>query len=151
MPLPRGLLVPFCVEIGSSVFKISCSRIWQRTDERIALSVDLDWRRTYKHYSKCVHVCVMMLFVVVLLDTAKSESLNWITYSSGDEDVVGRRGVSNAPFYALYDRKVERGKPLYLCFCCPASYITRARCDDCRLFAVRPVVTSRKLNKIDLF
>ena len=34
MPLPRGLLVPFCVEIGSSVFKISCSRIWQRTDER---------------------------------------------------------------------------------------------------------------------
>ena len=37
--------------------------------------------------------CFCVVFAVVLLDTAESESLNWVTYSGGDEDVVGRRGV----------------------------------------------------------
>jgi len=32
MPLPRGPLMPICSKIGSSVFKISCSQISQRTD-----------------------------------------------------------------------------------------------------------------------
>lgn len=40
-----------------------------------------------------VIIVVLSVFTVVLLDTAASESLNWVTYSSGDEDVVGRRGV----------------------------------------------------------
>jgi len=46
-------------------------------------------------------ICVV--FAVVLLDTAASESLNWVTYSSGDEDVIGRRGVR------LCDHPVESG------------------------------------------
>ena len=45
------------------------------------------------------------MLTVVLLDTATSESLDWVTYSSGDEDVVGRRGVRL--HYALYNYTVE--------------------------------------------
>jgi len=54
-------------------------------------------------------LCVV--FAVVLLDTATSESLDWVTHSSGDEDVVGRRGVR---FHSLctYDRTVGSEKLL---------------------------------------
>jgi len=34
--LPRGPLVPICIEIGQFVFKISChSQVWQRTDGQV--------------------------------------------------------------------------------------------------------------------
>jgi len=34
------------------------------------------------------------MFAVVLLDSAASDNLNWVTYSAGDEGVASRRGVS---------------------------------------------------------
>jgi len=53
-----------------------------------------------------VHVCV----AVSLLDTTKSESLNWITYSTGDGTT--RRGVSNTIVMMMINNYNTNGKRL---------------------------------------
>lgn len=69
----------------------------------------------------CVTVWCCVVFSVVLLDTATSESLDWVTHSSGDEDVVGRRGVRHR--CALNGHPVERGIFTRLRRCIVWSYL----------------------------